>query len=117
MFAALLCFFSVSQKSGVKIHFVLQTLRRTLAVGEIDVEERDIEVSEIIQEYENGNLNEVFGAGTAAIIADISSFGYKENKYVLKNIDNPYGLIIKKKITDIQNNLCEDKFNWRYQVI
>ncbi len=83
----------------------------------IDVEERDIEVSEIIQEYENGNLNEVFGAGTAAIIADISSFGYKENKYVLKNIDNPYGLIIKKKITDIQNNLCEDKFNWRYQVI
>ena len=83
----------------------------------IKVEERDIEVSEIIQEYENGNLNEVFGAGTAAVIAPIISFGYKEKKYTIKDSDNPYGTIIKKKITDIQNNLCEDKYGWRYQVI
>ena len=83
----------------------------------IDVEIRDIEVSEIIQEYENGNLTEVFGAGTAAVIAPISSFGYKEKKYILKDIDDACGPIIKKKITDIQNNLTEDKYNWRYQVI
>ena len=83
----------------------------------IDVEERDIEVSEIIQEYENGNLNEVFGAGTAAVIAPISSFGHKDKKYTLKDIDDAFGPIIKKKIVDIQNNLCEDKYNWRYQVI
>ena len=83
----------------------------------IDVELRDIEVSEIIQEYENGNLTEVFGAGTAAVIAPISSFGYKEKKYILKDIDDPFGPIIKKKIVDIQNNLTEDKYNWRYQVI
>ena len=83
----------------------------------IKLEERDIEVSEIIQEYENGNLNEVFGAGTAAVIAPIISFGYKEKKYTIKDFDNPYGTIIKKKITDIQNNLCEDKHGWRYQVI
>ena len=83
----------------------------------IDVEIRDIEVSEIIQEYENGNLTEVFGAGTAAVIAPISSFGYKEKKYILKDIDDAFGPIIKKKITDIQNNLTEDKYNWRYQVI
>ena len=83
----------------------------------IDVEVRDIEVSEIIQEYENGNLTEVFGAGTAAVIAPINSFGYKEKKYILKDIDDPFGPIIKKKIVDIQNNLTEDKYNWRYQVI
>ena len=83
----------------------------------IDVEERDIEVSEIIQEYENGNLNEVFGAGTAAVITPISSFGHKDKKYTLKDIDDAFGPIIKKKIVDIQNNLCEDKYNWRYQVI
>ena len=83
----------------------------------IDVEERNIEVSEIIQEYENGNLKEVFGAGTAAVIAPINSFGYKEKKYDMEEIDDPFGTIIKKKISDIQNNLSEDKFNWRYQVI
>ena len=42
---------------------------------------------------------------------------YKEKKYTIKDSDNPYGTIIKKKITDIQNNLCEDKYGWRYQVI
>ena len=83
----------------------------------IDVEIRDIEISEIIQEYKNGNLTEVFGAGTAAVIAPISSFGYKEKKYILKDIDDAFGSIIKKKIVDIQNNLTEDKYNWRYQVI
>ena len=83
----------------------------------IDLDIRDIEVSEIIQEYENGNLTEVFGAGTAAVIAPISSFGYKEKKYILKDIDDAFGPIIKKKIVDIQNNLTEDKYNWRYQVI
>ena len=36
---------------------------------------------------------------------------------ILKDIDDAFGPIIKKKITDIQNNLTEDKYNWRYQVI
>lgn len=83
----------------------------------IDVEERDIEVSEVIHEFENGNLIEIFGAGTAAVIAPIISFGYKEKIYTLNSIENPYGPLIKKKITDIQNNLSEDNYNWRYQII
>jgi len=83
----------------------------------IAVEERDIEVSEVIHEFENGNLIEIFGAGTAAVIAPIISFGYKEKKYTLNSIENPYGPLIKKKITDIQNNLSEDIYNWRYQII
>ena len=83
----------------------------------IAVEERDIEVSEVIQAFENGNLIEIFGAGTAAVIAPIISFGYKEKKYTLNSIENPYGPLIKKKITDIQNNLSEDIYNWRYQII
>ncbi len=62
-------------------------------------------------------MNAVLVEGTAAVIAPTSSFGYKEKKYVLKNIDDPFGTIIKKKITDIQNNLSEDKYNWRHQVV
>ena len=83
----------------------------------IEVEERDIEVSEIIEEFEKGNLIEVFGAGTAAVIAPIISFGYKEKKYTLNSVENQYGPIIKRKITDIQNNISEDNYNWRYQVL
>ena len=117
-------FFRISNKLSTPKHTdtILDGVTRKSVItvakdSGIDVEIRDIEVSEIIQEYENGNLTEVFGAGTAAVIAPINSFGYKEKKYILKDIDDPFGPIIKKKIVDIQNNLTEDKYNWRYQVI
>jgi len=82
----------------------------------IDVEERDITVKEILSEYKNGHLKEIFGCGTAAVVAPISSFGYKDNKYELEILNNSYALQIKKFITDIQQNYSEDKHGWRYKV-
>src|SRR5690606_9656931 len=42
----------------------------------IEVEERPIKLTEIIDEYEKGNLQEAFGVGTAASVAFISQIGY-----------------------------------------
>ena len=51
----------------------------------IDVEERDITVIELISEFKSGNgLKEIFGCGTAAVIAPINSFGYKDEKFELE---------------------------------
>jgi branched-chain amino acid aminotransferase len=82
----------------------------------IDIEERDVTVKEILLEYQNGNLKEIFGCGTAAVVAPISSFGYKDNKYELEILNNSYASQIKKLITDIQQNCCEDKHAWRYKI-
>ena len=82
----------------------------------IDVEERDITVNELVKEYNAGNLKEMFGCGTAAVIVKISSFGYKEDKFEIESIPNCYADKIKESIVSIQQNLSEDPHGWRYKV-
>ena len=82
----------------------------------ISVEERDITVKELIKEYREGNLKEIFGCGTAAVIAQISSFGYKEDKFVLENVVDSFADKIKENIVNIQQNLAKDPHGWRYKV-
>ena len=82
----------------------------------INVEVRKITVTELVAAAKNGTLKEMFGAGTAAVISPINSFSYDEIKYDIPKQENSYAAIIKKLITDIQNNLSEDPFGWRYQV-
>ena len=82
----------------------------------IDVEERDITVQELIKEYDEGSLKEIFGCGTAAVIAKISSFGYKEDKFEIEDVSDSYADKIKESIVKIQQNLAEDPHGWRYKV-
>ncbi|APQ18206.1 branched-chain amino acid aminotransferase [Maribacter hydrothermalis] len=82
----------------------------------IKTEVRKITVKEVIEAAENGSLKEMFGAGTAAVISPISSFGFRETDYDLPEIENSFNQRLKKIITDIQYNKSEDKFGWRYKV-
>jgi branched-chain amino acid aminotransferase len=82
----------------------------------IPMEVRNITVSEVIEASNNGSLMEMFGAGTAAVISPICSFGYKDSEYDLPELKQSYGAVLKKRITDIQTNKAEDKFGWRFKV-
>lgn len=83
----------------------------------ISVEERPVRVSEIIEAAENGSLKEIFGAGTAAVISPVSAFSYKEEGYDLEKQEDSYAAKFKKELTEIQHNLREDPFDWRYEVL
>ncbi|WP_340063750.1 branched-chain amino acid aminotransferase [Ascidiimonas aurantiaca] len=82
----------------------------------IQVEERPIKVSEIIAAAENGSLKEIFGSGTAAVINPISGFGYHGQNFELPKLEKSWALHFKKRLMDIQYNISEDPFNWRYKV-
>ena len=82
----------------------------------IAVEVRKITVKEVVEAAKTRSLKEMFGAGTAAVISPISAFGYKNTDYDLPELENSYGALLKKRITDIQTNKTEDKFGWRYKV-
>ncbi len=82
----------------------------------INVEERRVRVSEIVEAAQNGTLKEIFGAGTAAVISPISAFSYQEQVYDLTPQENSYATLFKKRLLDIQFNRAEDPFNWRYEV-
>ena len=81
--------------------------------NDIKTEVRKISVGEVVEAAQNGNLKEMFGAGTAAVISPIAGFGYKENDFELPELENPFAQILKKKITDIQTNKTEDPYGWR----
>ena len=70
-------------------------------------------MGEVVEAAKNGELKEMFGAGTAAVISPISGFGYQENDYELPVLENSYASQLKKKITDIQTNKVEDPYGWR----
>jgi branched-chain amino acid aminotransferase len=82
----------------------------------IKVEVRKFTVSELIEASENGNLNEMFGAGTAAVISPIAAYGFKEKDYILPKLENTFASRLKERITSIQTNKSEDPFNWRFKV-
>jgi branched-chain amino acid aminotransferase len=81
----------------------------------IAVEVRKITVTEVVEAAKNGSLKEMFGAGTAAVISPISTFGYKETDYDLPELTESYASRLKTRITDIQYNRSEDKFGWRFK--
>ncbi|PHQ57707.1 MAG: branched chain amino acid aminotransferase [Lutibacter sp.] len=82
----------------------------------LKVEVRPVRVSEIVEAARKGELLEMFGAGTAAVVSPISAFSNKGENFELPKVANSYASFIKKGITDIQKNKAEDKFGWRYKI-
>ncbi len=83
----------------------------------ITTEVRKITVSEVVAAAKNGSLKEMFGAGTAAVVSPIATFGYRKVDYDLPDLENSYAALLKRRITDIQYNRSEDPFGWRYKVV
>lgn len=82
----------------------------------IATEVRKISVTEVVEAAKAGTLKEMFGAGTAAVVSPIASFGYKDTDFDLPELTDSYASRLKKRITDIQYNRAEDKFGWRFKV-
>ncbi|WP_152287720.1 branched-chain amino acid aminotransferase [Flavicella marina] len=82
----------------------------------IEAEVRNISVYEIEEAAKNGTLQEMFGAGTAAVINPILGFHFRGNDYELPKLESTYADLFKDKITSIQTKKAEDKFGWTYKV-
>lgn len=82
----------------------------------IAAEVRKISVQEVVEAAQNGTLQEMFGAGTAAVVSPIAAFGYKGVDYDLPELTHSYASRFKERLTDIQYNRAEDIFGWRYKV-
>ncbi|MFZ1798267.1 MAG: branched-chain amino acid aminotransferase [Chitinophagaceae bacterium] len=78
----------------------------------IPVEEKRINIDEIMGAYKNGTLQEVFGTGTAATIAMISDMKYRDTNMHF-DVDNwKIAPAIKKQLIEIKEGVVEDKFGW-----
>ena len=82
----------------------------------IACEVRRVTVEEIKTAARDGELKEIFGAGTAAVISPISAFEHDGETFELQPQDDSYASFFKDKIVRIQHNESEDPHNWRYPV-
>jgi branched-chain amino acid aminotransferase len=82
----------------------------------INVEERPITVDELIAAAKDETLQEIFGAGTAAVVSPITAFAYKEVEFTLPKQEKPTALFLKEKLTKIQNKEEEDTFGWTIKI-
>lgn len=83
----------------------------------IPVSERRVSIDELYAAHANGQLEEAFGTGTAAVISPIGELNYNGN--IISINDSKTGEVAKKiydSITGIQSGLMEDKFGWTVEV-
>ncbi|WP_109832123.1 branched-chain amino acid aminotransferase [Reichenbachiella versicolor] len=77
----------------------------------IKVEERQLSVKELIDSIEKGEVQEVFGAGTAATISKIRMIGYEGKQYELPK-EKPLCDRLFDTLDKIKTGQVEDKFGW-----
>ncbi|WNW00729.1 branched-chain amino acid aminotransferase [Tenacibaculum sp. HL-MS23] len=82
----------------------------------IKVEVRRVSVAEIKEAARLGELKEIFGSGTAAVINPIKGFKHQEDVFELPTINDSYATLFKEKLVNIQYNKAEDKHNWRVKI-
>lgn len=84
----------------------------------VKVVERKLAIDEIVEANNNGSLKEVFGSGTAAIIAPVKQFFYQENSHqVADGNTGELSARLYEYILDLQYGRAEDPFNWREQIL
>ena len=83
----------------------------------MNVEERKISITEILEAHANGTLKEAFGVGTAATIAQIVGIGYEGKDYALPPVEErQFSNKVDETLRNIRKGKVEDKFNWMYPV-
>lgn len=83
----------------------------------IEVEERKVSVEEIITAAKNGTLEDAFGAGTAATIAQIAIIGYRDERLELPAMETrTLSNKIKEHMDAIKLGEIEDTFGWNLKV-
>ncbi|MDZ7847072.1 MAG: hypothetical protein U5L96_10020 [Owenweeksia sp.] len=78
----------------------------------LKVEERPIKVEEVIEAASQGRLKEAFGMGTAAVVSQISTIGYRGTNYEIPTPKDGFASRIKRELTDLRMGKAADPYDW-----
>ncbi|RYY56215.1 MAG: branched-chain amino acid aminotransferase [Chitinophagaceae bacterium] len=87
-------------------------------LGEMGVrtEERRISIDEVVEAHAAGRISEVFGTGTAAVIAPIRELYYKGRSMEFDPSGYTVSAAVKQWLNEIRSGEREDRFNWMVKV-
>lgn len=83
----------------------------------VEVEERRVSVEEIVSASRNGTLEDAFGAGTAATIAQVDVIGYRDELLKLPPIETRVlSNRIKAYLNALKYGVIEDSHGWNMTI-
>lgn len=84
---------------------------------DMPLEERKVSIDEVMETGRDGTLEEVFGAGTAAVIAPVDEI-HHAGQSVTFDVDSrgPVGQKFYDAITGVQTGKIEDPFGWIHPI-
>jgi branched-chain amino acid aminotransferase len=82
----------------------------------IDVIEKNLPIDEVIKAHESGDLKEVFGTGTAAVVSLVHKISYKDSVIELNPDQYEIAPSLKQYIDGMRVGTIEDKFGWTERV-
>jgi branched-chain amino acid aminotransferase len=81
------------------------------------VTQREISINEVLHGLRSGRVKEIFGCGTAAVIAPVGKLHYQGTTHLVnENRIGPLTQNLFDELTGIQCGEREDPFNWVHQI-
>lgn len=82
-----------------------------------EVAEEPVEVHQMLADIRAGRITEVFGCGTAAVIAPVGAFGFHDERVVIGNNEaGPVSRRLYDELTAIQFGRVPDRFGWTHRI-
>lgn len=82
----------------------------------VEVEEKRVNLEDVVEAYKAGKVTEIFGTGTAATISMLKELKYKDTVMVFDENKWKVAPEMKKRMDAIKNGEVEDTHGWMFKV-
>jgi len=83
----------------------------------VPVREERISIEEVYEAHLRGELEEVFGTGTAAVISPVGELNWNDHRMIInENQTGPFSKRLYDEITQLQYGLTKDTFGWTMEI-
>lgn len=78
-----------------------------------EMAEEQLDITQVLHDIESNKITEVFGCGTAAVIAPIGKLGFRGKDWIVSNNQvGPVSRRLYEELTGIQRGKIGDRFGW-----
>lgn len=79
----------------------------------LKIEIRPISIQELLDAHAKGELREMFGSGTAAVVSHVATLTHKDKTYELPPIEERvFGPMIKQLVIDVKSHAIDVEHDW-----
>jgi branched-chain amino acid aminotransferase len=81
------------------------------------VSEDRMDIEDVLGDIASGKITEVFGMGTAAVIAPVGKLAYDDKELTINNYESgPVAAHLYQALTDIQYGRVDDPYGWTHTI-